>query len=221
VTISEGGLKDFESKNNVQACRKGCSCLRPLTAGPGTDIDADSTDLTGPTGTASSALSVWPGAIRSGSNTSSFGVSNFSLIGVDAPFELPASVRSICLTELKEPILSRIADSEGTSRYPLIYPSTLDVLDMLSAAASFGAPDFAGFPNGSELFHIPPSPTGFSVPRSLDALTRSFLGLSNLSNFSEVTIDGKVMDVEEDCERIMAEAGSFRRPEGEDVYGDA
>lgn len=111
---------------------------------------------------------------------------------------------------LAEPILSRIADRDGTSLYPLMYPSRLGPLDMFSPPLALvgGAPvllPVMGDANGSLVFHRP-----VSLPFSLV----SFL-------FGD-TADAKVGMLEPaECERIIALAGSFKRPDGDEVYGDA
>ena len=107
---------------------------------------------------------------------------------------------------LADPILSRIADRDGTSLYPLIYPSRLGPLDMLSPPfAPFAIPPallaVTGDANGSLVFHRP-----FSLPSSFASRL-----VGEATEAKAGTVDP------EECERIIALAGSLSRPDGEDV----
>jgi hypothetical protein len=175
-------LKFLESKNNVQECLNGCSFFFPIMK-PSDDavevVDVDESDESscGVTSSGTCALSAGFG-FPSLDNLST----GFSDLG-----------DSEMLFRL-EPIRSRMADNDGTSLYPLIYPSRLGPRDMLSPPV-LGA---IGDVNGSVVGEAAPS-----------------LALSLLAPASIGTEDPV------ECERNMALAGSFSRPEGEAVYGEA
>jgi hypothetical protein len=97
-----------------------------------------------------------------------------------------------------------MTDSDGTSLYPLIYPSRLGPLDMLSSPLEPLAPllPATGDEKGSLVLHSPCS-----------------LPISFASRLVGDEADGMAgtPEPDADCERMIALGGSFRRPEGEDV----
>lgn len=174
-------MKFFESKKSVQECCSGCSFFLPTIT---------------PSDEAEELVDESEGSIVGGTTTSgmTFGAaasSSFSEAGT-----LDSAIGDSDILCLAEPILSRIADNDGTSLYPLIYPSLLGPLDMLSLAFV----EVTGEVNGSDVDDAPSSALSFRL---------------------RFPIVGIPADDPAECDLIIALAGSLSRPDGEAVYGDA